>query len=52
MKINRAIGLLMFVFIAQFLFSGMLASFSQASNAVFGTIETAALLAQSEMVAR
>lgn len=52
MKINRAIGLLMFLFIAQFLFSGMLSSFSRASNAVFGTVETAALLAQSEMIAR
>jgi hypothetical protein len=49
MRINRAIGLLIFLLIAQFFFRGVIASFSQASNAVFGTVEAAAIRAQQNV---
>ncbi len=49
MRINRAIGLIVFLLIAQFFFTGLLAGFSKAANAIFGTIEAAAIRAQENM---
>lgn len=49
MKINRAFGLLMFLFVAQFMFADIFASFTAASSAVLRALEAAALRAQSSL---
>lgn len=49
MKINRAFGLLFFLFAVQFMLANAFGAFASAATAVFGTVEAAAVLAQERM---